>query len=99
MTVYVMSAEARSGVSKNNNKPYSGVFTDIVYISNGTYRVRTVFISANLFPEGVVPQYGDILNIEQDFGGYITSVAFVDNKKCSLTIMNAGQNNQGGNKQ
>lgn len=91
MTVYVMSAEARSGVSKSNNKSYSGVFTEIVYITNGTYRVRTVFISANLLPEGVVPSYGDVLNIEQDFGGYITSVSFVKGKKCALTILNADQ--------
>ena len=92
MQVFVMSAEARSGVSKSNNKPYAGVFTDIVYMVNGTYRVRTVFISANLFSEGVVPGYGDVLNIEQDFGGYITSVSFVEGKKCGLNIMNA--NNQ-----
>ena len=99
MVVYVMSAEARSGVSKSNNKPYAGVFTDIVYITNGTHRVRTVFIAANLFPEGVVPQYGDVLNIEQDFGGYITSVSFIEGKKCGLSVMTANQNNQGGNKQ
>ena len=86
MLVYVMSAEARSGVSKNNNKPYSGVFTDIVYVSNGIFKVRTIFISANLFADGVVPQYGDVLNIEQDFGGFITAVNFVENKKCAVNV-------------
>lgn len=91
MLVYVMSAEARSGVSKSNNKPYSGVFTDIVYVTNGIFRVRTIFISANLFADGVVPQYGDVLNIEQDFGGFITSVNFVENKKCAVNVMNANQ--------
>ena len=89
MLVYVMSAEARSGVSKTNNKPYSGIFADIVYMQQNNYRVRTIFINANQLPEGEVPSYGDVLNVEFDFGGYISAVNFVRDKKCGLNVMNS----------
>ena len=83
MKVYVINAESRQGVSKKTNTPYNAVVCDVVYVIGNKFAVKQLWIAPELF-EGVVPQYGDVLEISVDFGGFVQAVKFVDNVKFAL---------------
>ena len=80
MIVYVMSAERRNGVSKKTNTAYDSVVADCVYVVGGKLLVKQLWINPELLPEGEFPQYGDVLDVQVDFGGFIQSVKFLDTK-------------------
>ena len=78
-----MNAERRQGVGKKTNNPYDAVVCDVVYIIGTKFAVKQLWIAPELL-EGVVPQYGDVLEISVDFGGFVQAVKFVDNVKFAL---------------
>ena len=75
-----MSAERRNGVSKKTNTAYDSVVADCAYIIDGKFFVKQLWIKPELLPEGVFPQYGDVLDIQVDFYGFIQAVKFLDTK-------------------
>ena len=83
MKVYVMSADRRQGISKKTNMEYNSIVCDVVYKIGMKYAVKQLWIDPNLL-QGVVPQYGDVLEISVDFGGYVQAVNFLDNIKFAL---------------
>ena len=83
MKVYVMNAERRQGVGKKTNNPYDAVVCDVVYVIGNKFAVKQLWIAPELL-EGVVLQYGDVLDISVDFGGFVQAVKFLDNVKFAL---------------
>ena len=80
MKVYVMSAERRTGVSKKTNTAYDSVVADCAYLLGDKFLVKQLWINPELLPEGEFPQYGDVLDIQVDFYGFIQAVKFLDSK-------------------
>lgn len=87
MKVYVMSAERRSGISKKTNQPYDFVVVQGVYAIGTKFAVRELCINPE-YINGDLPQYGDILELQVDFAGYIQSVSLVVNETFALHVCN-----------
>lgn len=86
MKVFVMSAERKNGVSKKTNNPYDSVIVEGVYTAQGNKLVvKQLWIDPNMLG-GVLPQYGDVLDVSVGFGGFIDSVKFIENEKCALSV-------------
>lgn len=85
MKVYVMSAERRSGVGKKSGAPYDSVVAQVVYNIGDKFSVRELWINPEML-SGVIPAYGDILDVHVDFGGYVQSVSFINNEKFALNV-------------
>ena len=83
MKVYVMSAERRSGVGKKTGNPYDSVVCQCVYTIGNKFAVKELWISPDQL-EGAIPQYGDILDVSVDFGGFVQAVKFIENVKFAL---------------
>lgn len=86
MKVFVMSAERRTGVSKKTNNPYDSVIVEGVYTGAGNkLLVKQLWIDPNML-DGVLPQYGDVLDVSIGFSGFIDTVKFIDTEKVSLSV-------------
>ena len=86
MKVFVMSAERKNGVSKKTNNPYDSVIVEGVYATPGNKLVvKQLWIDPTML-EGVIPQYGDVLDISVGFSGFIDSVKFITTEKCALSV-------------
>ena len=86
MKVFVMSAERKNGVSKKTNNPYDSVIVEAVYTGAGhKLVVKQLWIDPNML-DGVLPQYGDVLDVSVGFSGYIDSVKFIKGEKCALSV-------------
>ena len=85
MEVYVMSADRRNGIGKKSGIPYDSIVVQGVYSMGNKFSVRELWINPDM-TGGAVPQYGDILDVHVDFGGYVQSVSFVEKKKFALNV-------------
>ena len=85
MKVYVMSAERRSGVGKKSGSPYDSVVAQVVYNIGNKFAVKELWINPELIG-GAIPQYGDVLDVQVDFAGYVQSVNFNENEKFALNV-------------
>ena len=85
MKVYVMSSARRSGIGKKSGSPYDSVVIQGVYTINGQFAVKELWISPEVLG-GALPTYGDVLDIQVDFGGYVQSVTFAENEKFALNV-------------
>ena len=83
MKVYILSAERRSGVGKKSGAPYDSVVCQSFYTIGTKFAVKELWISPEQL-QGVIPQYGDILDVSVDFGGYVQAVKFIENTKFAL---------------
>ena len=36
---------------------------------------------------GYIPEYGDVLEIQVDFNGFVQSVTYIENEKFELTVV------------
>jgi len=90
MKVYVMSAERRSGIGKKSGSPYDSVVVQGAYTIGNKFAVKELWINPDTLG-GVLPQYGDILDIQVDFGGYVQSVSFIENEKFALSVHQANK--------
>ena len=81
-----MSAERKNGVSKKTNNPYDSVIVEGVYTGAGNKLVvKQLWLDPNML-QGVLPQYGDVLDVSVGFSGFIDSVKFVNSEKCALNV-------------
>lgn len=90
MKACVMSANKVSGVSKKTNKAYEAVVTHVVFINGNEKEVEAVWIDPSMLPDGEFPAYGQVIDLTYDRRGYLTSVKFIRDEKCSLEISNVG---------
>ncbi len=91
MKVCVMGSIYRDGVSSKTNKPYKAYITHVVYEEGNDKRVREVFINPELIG-GVAPQYGDVMDLDFGFGGFLNSAKYLLNEKCKLESFSVGAN-------
>ena len=87
MKVYVMSAERRSGISKRTSQPYDSVVVQGVYVIGTKFVVKELWINPEHLA-GAMPKYGDILDIQVDFGGFVQAVSFVETETFALHVCN-----------
>ena len=85
MKVYVMSAERRSGVGKKSGTPYDSIVAQVVYNIGTKFSVKELWISPDMI-QGALPAYGDVLDVQVDFAGYVQAVSFIESEKCSLNV-------------
>lgn len=85
MKVYVMSAERRSGVGKKSGNPYDSVVAQVVYTIGTKFAVKELWMNPEML-NGAIPGYGDVLDVNVDFGGFVQSVNFVENEKFALNV-------------
>lgn len=90
MKVYVMSADRRTGIGKKSGSPYDSVVVQSAYTIGNKFAVKELWINPDLLG-GVLPQYGDVLEIQVDFGGYVQSVSFVETEKFALSVRPANK--------
>ncbi len=74
MVVKVMGKRYAKGVGKNG-RPFEGFFTSIAYDQSGYEgkKCEERFLSCEVL-QGLVPQVGDQLVVNVNFGGYIESI-------------------------
>lgn len=87
MKVFVMSAERRSGIGKKSGSPYDSVVVQGVYTIGNKFAVKELWINPEALA-GVLPEYGDVLDVQVDFGGYVQSVVCLENEKFALSVRN-----------
>lgn len=90
MKACVMNANKVTGVSKKTNKPYEAIVTHVVFIDGDKREVEAVWVDPSLFPGGEFPSYGQVLDFTYDRRGFLKSVEFLKNEKCSLNISSVG---------
>ncbi len=86
MKVYVMSSERKTGVGKKTNNPYDSVVVQVVYKVGEKYFVKELWINPQML-HGYIPEYGDVLEIQVDFNGFVQAVIYVENEKFELTVV------------
>ena len=87
MKVFVMSADRRSGISKKTNQPYDSVVVQGVYVIGTKFAVKELWINPEHL-NGVLPEYGNILDVQVDFAGFVQPVVILDNETFALSVRN-----------
>ena len=83
-----MSAKVTEGVSKKTNKPYKAIVTHVVFPGESDKDVKeceAVWIDPALL-EGEVPKYGDVMDLQYNRQGFLSSAKLLPDKKCELII-------------
>ena len=83
MLACVMSAKFAKGVSKKTNKPYESIVTHVVFFDDK--ECEAVWIDPALL-NGVVPEYGDVIDLHYNRQGFLARAEIVKNKKCELLL-------------
>ncbi len=89
MLACVMSAKVAEGVSKRTNKPYKAIVTHVVFSGDKQDDVKEcepVWIDPSLL-EGEFPKYGDVLELQYNRQGFLSSARVLTDMKCELTIV------------
>ena len=83
-----MSAVLRKGTSKKTNKDYEAIVTHVVFLGEkptDSRECEAIWIDPFLLG-GEIPEYGDVLELQYNRQGFLSSVIKTD-KKCELTVV------------
>ena len=84
MLACVMSARVAKGVSKKTGKEFNAFVVHVVF-DEEEKECEAVWIDPEFFG-GVLPTYGDVIDIQYNRQGYVQSVTKVNNKLCELVV-------------
>lgn len=84
MIACVMSSNVAKGVSKRTGKEFNAIVVHVVFYGE-VKECEAVWIDPEFFG-GVLPSYGDVIDIQYNRQGYVQSVTKVDDKLCELVV-------------
>ena len=84
MKACVMSSRVAKGTSKKTGKEFNAVVVNVVFLGDEK-ECDAVWIDPELL-HGYLPQYGDVIEINYNRQGYITSVTVVKDETCELVV-------------
>ena len=89
MLACVMSARIAKGTSKKTNKDYEAIVTHVVFFGekeSDQKECEAVWIDPSLL-NGILPEYGDVLDLQYNRQGFLSSARILTDKKCDLIIV------------
>ena len=84
MIACVMNSNVAKGVSKRTGKEFNAIVVHVVFDGENK-ECEAVWIDPEFFG-GVLPSYGDVIDIQYNRQGYVQSVKKIENAICELVI-------------